>query len=176
MRRLGFYAAVWAILVAGIGACRRATTEPATIEEPAALASTVRMDDPKAIVQLVKGFHQLENGAWRWTQGKFAVNLQPPVSAATKGAYLVMKFTIPEIVIDNNKDVTINASVNGEHLPPAAYRTVGEQTLKLNVPASVLSGDAVRCDFVLDKVMPPSSQEKRELGVIVQSIGLQKKP
>jgi hypothetical protein len=152
------------------------STEPATIEQPAALASTVRMDDANATVQLVKGFHALENGAWRWTQGKFAVNLQPPVTAAAKGAYLVMKFTIPEIVIKNNKDVTVNASVNGEHLPPASYRTVGEQTLKLSVPASVLAGDAVRCEFVLDKTLPPSPQEKRELGVIVQSIGLQKKP
>ena len=108
--------------------------------------------------------------------GRFAVNLLPPVSAATKGALLVMKFTIPEIVIRNNKDVTINVTVNGERLPPVAYHKVGDQLLRLQVPASALAGDAVRCEFVLDKTLPPSTQDQRELGVIVASIGLQKKP
>ena len=156
--------------------CRRAPSEPATIEPGAALASTVLVADPRNSVQLVKGFHEVESGAWRWTKGRFAVNLQPPVAAATRGALLVMKFSIPEIVIKNNKDVTINASVNGEHLPPVAYHAVGDQILKLSVPASVLAGDAVRCEFVLDKTLPPSPQDGRELGVIVSSIGLQKKP
>jgi hypothetical protein len=176
VRRLAAYVVVWAALVAAIGACRRASTEPATIEEAAALASTVRTSDPSHAVQLVNGFHAVEDGAWRWTKGKFSVNLQPPVSGAARGADLVMKFTVPEIVIRKNKDVTINASVNGAHLPPASFRTVGEHTLKLSVPASAVAGDAVRCDFVLDKTLPPTPEEQRELGVIVLSIGLQKKP
>ena len=164
------------VVAAGLAGCRQAPREPATIEQPVALASTVQMANPGHAVQLVKGFHDVESGAWRWTMGRFAVNLQPPVSAANKGADLVMKFSIPEIVIKNTKDVTINASVNGERLPPVAYHAVGDQTLKLSVPASVLAGDAVRCEFVLDKTLPPSPQDQRELGVIVSSIGLQKKP
>ncbi len=164
------------LVLVSLPACRRAPSGPATIEEPAALASTVQMADPRMKVQLVKGFHEVESGAWRWTMGRFAVNLLPPVSASAKGADLVMKFSIPEVLIKANKDVTVNASVNGAHLPPVAYQTVGEKTLKLSVPASVLAGDAVRCEFVLDKTLPPSPQDPRELGVIVSSIGLQKKP
>ena len=172
MRRL---AAIGALLGAFV-ACRRGPDGPATIEEPAALASSINVAEPRHDVQLVKGFHNLESGAWRWTMGRFAVNLRPPVSAVTKGADLVMKFTIPEIVLKTNKDVTVNATVNGARLPPVSYQTVGDKTLKLSVPASVLAGDAVRCEFVLDKTLPPSSQDPRELGVIVSSIGLQKKP
>lgn len=172
MRRL----AIATLVLASSSACRRNSSEPATIEQTAALASTVNVADDRFAVQLVKGFHEVENGAWRWTKGRFAVNLQPPVSAATKGAQLVMKFVIPEVVIKNNHDVTINTTVNGERLPPVSYRAVGPQTLSLAVPGSALGGDAVRCEFVLDKTMPPSPQESRELGVIVASIGLQKKP
>ena len=171
MRRL----AASAVLVTSLG-CHRTPAGPATIEPGAALASTVLMADPRHKVQLVKGFHEVESGAWRWTMGRFAVNLQPPVSASTRGALLVMKFSIPEVVIKNNKDVTINARVNGEPLQPVVYRQIGDQTLRLSVPAAVLTGDAVRCEFVLDKTMPPSTADGRELGVIVSSIGLQKKP
>lgn len=168
------------MLMAGFSACHRAPSDlangPATIEQPAALASTIQMADPLIKVQLVNGFHEVEGGVWRWTRGRFAVNLRPPVSASTRGADLVMKFSIPEVVIKMNKDVTVNVTVNGERLPPAAYHAVGDQVLKLSVPASALTGDAVRCEFVLDKTMPPSPQDQRELGVIVSSIGLQKKP
>ena len=172
MRRLMASAA----LMASFSACHRTPSEPATIEQPAALASIIHMADPLITVQLVKGFHEVEGGVWRWTKGRFAVNLRPPVSASTKGADLVMKFSVPEVVIKMNKDVTVNVSVNGERLPPAAFRAVGDQVLKLSVPASALTGDAVRCEFVLDKTMPPSPQDQRELGVIVSSIGLLKKP
>lgn len=161
--------------MAALVACRRPGKGPATIEPGVALASTVNVADPAHAVQLVKGFHAVENDAWRWTQGRFAVNLQPPVSAAAKGAFLVMKFTVPDIIIRNLKDVTINATVNGQHLPPAAFAAAGPQTLRLAVPAHALAGDAVRCEFVLDKTLPPSPQEQRELGVIVASIGLVKK-
>ena len=160
--------------MASLVACRRGAKEPATIEPGFALASTVNMADPQTVVQLVKGFHEVEGGAWRWTLGRFAVNLLPPVTAATKGAWLVMNFTIPEVIIKTNKDVTINVSVNGEHLTPVSYNKVGDYLLKVGVPASALGGDAVRCDFVLDKTLPPSA-DNRELGVIVKSIGLQKK-
>lgn len=166
-----------AALLATGASCRRGLNEPATIEPPFALASTIQVADPAVAVQLVKGFHAVEGGgAWRWSMGRFAVNLQPPPYSATKGAQLVMKFSIPEIIIKTNKDVTINATVNGERLTPVAFTSVGEHTLRLNVPASVLAGDAVRCEFVLDKTLPPSPQEQRELGVIVTSIGLQKRP
>ena len=36
-------------------------------------------------------------------------------------------------------------------------------------------GESVRVDFVLDKAMPPSGPDIRELGVVVISIGLESK-
>lgn len=163
-------------MLVALAGCRKGPTGPATIEEEAALASVVNLADPRHEVQLVKGFHGVESGSWRWTMGRFIVNLRPPATASTKGADLLVKLTVPEILIKTNHEVTINATVNGQHLPPVSYEKVGDQILKLSVPASVLAGDAVRCEFVLDKTLPPSPQDQRELGVIVSSIGLHKKP
>jgi hypothetical protein len=40
------------------------------------------------------------------------------------------------------------------------------------VPANLLSDDAVRVDFRLDKALPPGDADKRELGVVASSAGL----
>jgi hypothetical protein len=39
----------------------------------------------------------------------------------------------------------------------------------------VFTGETVRVDFQLDKAMPPSGADRRELGIIVLSIGLESK-
>ena len=44
-----------------------------------------------------------------------------------------------------------------------------------DVPASALSKQAVRIQFTLDNAIPPTGAERRELGVIVASVGLQPK-
>jgi hypothetical protein len=40
------------------------------------------------------------------------------------------------------------------------------------VPANLLSDDAVRVDFRSDKALPPGDADKRELGVVASSAGL----
>ena len=62
----------------------------------AQLAAVVNMADPKSSVQLLKGFHDVEQNAWRWTMGKFSVTLRPPLNAPQKGATLVVKLSIPD--------------------------------------------------------------------------------
>jgi hypothetical protein len=38
-----------------------------------------------------------------------------------------------------------------------------------------MTGDAVRVDFELDKAIPPSEQDARELGIVVSKVGLEVK-
>jgi hypothetical protein len=40
------------------------------------------------------------------------------------------------------------------------------------VDASLISGDAVRIDFQLDKAIAPGASDLRELGIVVESAGL----
>jgi hypothetical protein len=39
----------------------------------------------------------------------------------------------------------------------------------------LLSGDVARVDFSLDKTIPPTAADRRELGVVVSLVGFQPK-
>ena len=41
-----------------------------------------------------------------------------------------------------------------------------------DIPAAAFSGDVVSIDFSVDKGLPPTDQDTRELSVIVSTIGL----
>lgn len=137
------------------------------------MMSVLNMGDPKVEPQLVKGLHGIEAGAWRWTEKQFIVALHPPFGAAQKGAKLSVKLTVPGVVIDKLKTVSMAATVAGSALPPETYTTAGDYVYVRDVPASLLGGDSLRVEFQLDKAMAPSGADIRELGIIVLSIGLE---
>ena len=162
-----------AALLLAAGACNydRIHQQP-TIEEAPRLASTVHMGDPTAAAQLVSGFHDIEGGSWRWTQKQFAVTLRPPAQAARQGAVLELHLTVPEPSIEALKSLTLTASVGGTILAPETYRKTGAYTFRRDVDAKLISGDAVRIDFQLDKAVAPGASDLRELGIVVESVGL----
>ena len=158
-----------------LGACKRESLAPVVIEEPAGLAQTVEMGNHEHAKQLGKGFYAVEDGAWRWTQGKFSLQLRPPVQASTRGATLVLKATIPPPVIEKLKDVTLTAVVNSVRLKTVHYNRAGGVVLRLDVPPNAFQTDQAAIEFVLDKVLPPRPEDQRELGLIVTSIGFERK-
>lgn len=165
-----------ALMIAPAGCKRREKIHSETVEEPApTLASVVHMADPKIVPQLLRGFHGVEGNAWRWTMGKFAVTLRPPLNAPQKGATLVAKFAIPDSVISRTKSVTLSASVNGVSLPPEKYTKAGDFVYSRDVPATALSVDSVTAEFSLDKFLASGAVEQRELGLVVSSIGFEAK-
>ena len=180
MRGLIRFAPSFALFIAALlsVACRSKENEApqaqAAAAEPDApvLVSTIEVADPRAKIQLVRGFHDVEAGAWRWTMSKFSVVLRPPTGAAQKGATLQFKFTIPPVSIHRLKSITLRAAVNGFALPPETYTQSGNFVYSRDVPAGALAGDAVPVDFTLDKFIPPGSQDARELGVVAQTVGL----
>ncbi|MBI3280269.1 MAG: hypothetical protein HYZ57_10555 [Acidobacteria bacterium] len=155
--------------------CKDKIRVETTEESGTTLASTVHVADPQASVQLLKGFHEVEQNAWRWTTGRFSVTLRPPIRAAEKGATLQVKFALPEAVIDRVKSTTLTANVNGAPLAGETYSKPGDYTYSRDVPASALAGDAVTAEFALNKFLPPGAVDQRELGIVVSSIGLEPK-
>jgi len=152
---------------------RRVTVQ--TEEEGVTLATLVHVADPRAAAQLLSGFYGVEDNSWRWTAGKFSVVLRPPRTAAAKGATLQLKFTVPGVVIAKLKAMSLSASVNGTPLSPESYTQPGEFIYTRDVPAGVLVGESAKVDFSLDKTMPPSASDQRELGVVVTTVGLDPK-
>src|SRR5947207_3354169 len=109
MRRLILAAALSILTLAVACKSKPKTVVPVTEEEAPSLASTISVAEPRTAGQLLRGFYGLEQGAWRWTQGKFAVVLRPPREAAQKGATLRLNFSVPEPVLAKLKSVTLTA-------------------------------------------------------------------
>ena len=166
-------AASLAVAPTGCRRHRRVTVQ--TVEEAPSLASVVATADPHIVKQLVSGFYGVEQNSWRWTAGRFSVLLRPPRTAASKGAQLQFKFTIPEVSMVQLKAVTLSAYVNGTPLAPENYTHSGEFVYKRDVPANLLGGEVARIDFSLDKTVAPSAADRRELGVVATLVGFQPK-
>ena len=173
--RLSCSLVLMALMLAPIGCKKKKVRVGATDEESPKMQSVLNMGDPKVESQLVTGFHGIEAGAWRWTEKQFTVALRTPFGASQKGAKLTVKLTVPPVTIEKLKSISLSATAGGNALPPETYTTPGDYLYVRDIPASVFSGDTVRVDFQLDKAMPPSGADRRELGIIVLNIGLESK-
>lgn len=160
-------------------ACRgRHSRSEVRNEEPAGtpgIASVVKMSNSAATVQLLKGFHALEGGAWRWTAGKFQVLLKTPLGAAQRGAVLSFVFSVPEVVTQKLSVITLSASIGTTKLKSETYSKPGAYTFSADVAAALLAGEAVTLDFEFDKSLAAGSVDQRELAVVATSIGLESK-
>lgn len=163
-------------LIVLLNACR--PSEPVkveTIEEPKELLSTVHVADPKAAQQLVNGFYDVEQNAWRWAMKDFSVSLKPPANALDRGAVLRLDFTVPDAVLQKVGPMTLSARIADLTLPPETYSKQGGFTYIREIPPKKIGGDVVVVDFSVDKGLPPGAVDQRELSVIVTSAGLDAK-
>ncbi len=136
--------------------------------------SVVKMSDPAAEPQLVRGFYGVESGSWRWTASKFAVKLRPPEGSAQTGATLQFQFSLPDVIVNKVGPLTLSASVNGAALASQTYSKSGEYLYSAAVPRSVFSAGTVTAEFATNKAMPPANGDKRELALVAVSVGLSK--
>ena len=149
-----------------------ATPEPLT--KQSFLASSISIGNPDSSSQLLSGFYGLED-TWRWTKKDFSVALGRPGTAAEKGAKINLVFAIPDMVIQKLKSITLYAAVNEVKLPSETYTKPGDYTYSRDLPPASFTAEKVKIDFHLDKALPPSSSDGRELGIIVSAIGFENK-
>ena len=173
-RRRIFCSALLAAVVLGGAACR-SRKQTGEVEDVGGMVSVLPMTDGHAKHQLVSGFYDVEGGAWRWTAQKFSVTLQPPAQSATNGAKLALKLVIPGPLIQKLNAITLSAKVGDTSLPPETYNKSGEFTYSRDVPSSALQANSVRVDFWLDKSIPPTGGDQRQLGIVVSQVGLEPK-
>ena len=151
------------------------TRKQQAVKGSAPMASTVHMGDPQVEAQLIGGFYGIEQSAWRWTGRRFSVVLRPPSGASQKGATLQVRLTVPPVIVEKLKTISLSATIGGSALPPETYTQVGDYTYTREVAPALLSGGSVRVDFELDKSMPPAGADARDLGLVVLSAGLELK-
>jgi len=141
-------------------------------QEAPGMASTIHMGDPRIGNQLVSGFYSIEQNAWRWTGQRFSLVLRPPSGAAQKGGTLRLRLTVPPVIVEKLKTITLSATIGGSTFAPETYTQPGDYTYTRDVAPALVGGESVRVDFQLDKSMPPSGADQRDLGVVVLSAGL----
>jgi len=158
-------------------ACKRSKkARVETVEEDnQQLLTVINTGDPRASVQLLKGFHEIETDGWRWTKGAFSVTLRTPPNAARTGARLEFRFTLPDAVLGKTGPITLKAKIAGVELDPQTYPQAGEQVYQRDIPGTSLPSDAVTVDFELSKFLAAGQVELRELGVIASTVGLLQK-
>src|SRR5262249_27540363 len=134
-------------------------------------ASSVNVADPRAGVQLARGFHAIEENKWRWTAKSFGVVLRVPPGADQKGARLELRLSVPEAVLAKRGPLTLLAVCEGVSLPPETYTKPGQYTFLRDVPAQALTQDnLVSVDFTADKALLPGEADNRELALVVYSV------
>lgn len=153
-------------------ACRIHKKHAETPAQDNGLVSVINVADPRAAAQLTRGFYDLEHDSWRWTAQSFSVTLRPPANASNAGANLELKFTIPPVMFNRVGAMTIDGRVNGLDLGEQTFSEAGDFTYSRDVPAVALNSGTVAIDFHVDKSLPPSKKDTRELAVIVTSVGL----
>lgn len=137
-------------------------------------ATMLNVFDPRADKQLSKGFFP-GDAQGRWTGRTFSAILKPPPTAARKGAVLLLRFGIPGPSIDVLRSIQVSGVVNGVALAPEEYVKAGEFDYVRDVPAAAFRGGDATVDFSLDKALPPGPIERRELGVVANTIGFEAK-
>jgi len=161
-----------------ITSCRPRDLSQYTVEDPKSkLTARVKAGNPAHAGQLKDGFHQIEEGGWRWATHKFTLELRAPFASQKLGATLELYGNIPEIVTTRTGPIQITAKLNSLQLPAQSFKTAGDFMYKVDVPPAALSADQILVEFTTDKFLPPNSfpNDGRELALIVSSISLETK-
>lgn len=116
---------------------------------------------------LLQGWHPVEEGGWRWTGKRFSARLRTKDTALRT---LRMSVAIPEAVLRDVAAVTLSAQVNGVALAPETFGSEGRHVYTRTLPESQ-TGDYL-VEFEVDHAIQPTGADKRELGLVVASIGL----
>ena len=115
--------------------------------------------------QLVKGFYGVESGAWRWAAKNFIIALGVPQGARPA---LSLDISVPQVLLEQiGGSTTLHAKVNGVELPPETYTSSGNFTYQRDLP-NLNGARVVEIEFTLDKAVPKSAGDPRELALIVR--------
>lgn len=150
----------WTILRFDSTGCREGSDLTSARDERACCLLQSRITNGSRI-SLGPGWHELENGTFRWTAREFSVNLK---ESARPGARLAFRFALaPELA---GTPVTLSATANGIPLASRSYVTAGEHAYEPPLPAALYGTSGIEFRFAVDQGPRPEN-DQRELGLLV---------
>ena len=133
----------------------------------------IRIADLHTQKQLLRGFYNLEAGAWRWTDKNFSVMLKVPSDASKNGGVLTLQGTLVAEAVQNGP-LEISSEIAGQPLERKSFTKPGEIIYRVDVPPSVLTRPLIAADFTLSSTHRVPG-DARDLGVIATVISLRAK-
>lgn len=136
------------------------------------LSATVATAD-NAVAGRLEGFHQIENGGWRWTKKRFSITIDSPDPQGQTGARFTLRLYVPDSSMQKLGAITLTARLGDHVLPPETFRRPGQFSFARDLDAAWVKAGPNRVDFTLDKALAPTASDGRELGIVVVSASLE---
>ena len=138
-------------------------------------SSVIEVADASVTGQLAEGFYGIEDRNWRWTADRFSVMLATPPGADDRGAYLQLKFFVPDEEIQKTGPMTLRADVEEVALPPETIAKGGFVNYSREVPLAALQSNLIKVEFSFDQPYVPGNGDARRLGAVVSKVSLTSK-
>ena len=116
-------------------------------------------------LDLLEGWHPVEDSGWRWTERHFAARATSRVGM--KHSKIAMRVFAPPLVIEKFGSVTLRAKIDDVEVQPLVIRDPGIHEFIRKIPKPSESTSVV---FHLDRALGPEAGYSRELGIIVASL------
>jgi len=116
-------------------------------------------------LDLLQGWHPVEESGWRWTERQFAARATSRVGM--KHSKIAMRVFAPPLVIDKFGSITLRARIDDIEVQPLVIREPGVHEFVRKIPKP---SEATSMVFQLDRALGPDSGYSRELGIIVASL------
>jgi tRNA (mo5U34)-methyltransferase len=116
-------------------------------------------------LELLEGWHHVEDSGWRWTERQFAARATNPLGV--RHSRLAMRVFAPPLLIEKFGSITLHAKIDDTEVPPLVMRDPGIHAFVRKIPKP---SDVTSVVFRVDNVLGADEGYSRELGIIVASL------
>jgi tRNA (mo5U34)-methyltransferase len=116
-------------------------------------------------LDLLEGWHQVEDSGWRWTERQFAARVTSRVGL--RHSRVAMRVFAPPVMIEKLGSITLHAKIDDAEVQPLVMRDPGIHMFVRKIPKP---SEVTSVVFHVDNVLGPDAGYSRELGIIVASL------
>lgn len=143
----------------------RSATAP--VSDPS--LSYLHLGDLRARPQLLGRWYPIEDGGWRWMGKQAQAVLRTPQESPVD---FELRLFFPKAHPQRaGGPVTVSVLLEDDLLVERTYRAAGAYTIRQPVPPGSLPHPVTRVSIRLDRAVPPTGEDRRELGAVVLGFG-----
>ena len=114
-------------------------------------------------------WYPIEDGGWRWMGKQAQAVLRTPQESPVD---FELRLFFPKAHPQRaGGPVTVSVLLEDDLLVEKTYRSVGAYTIRQPVPPGSLPHPVTRVSTRLDRAVPPTGEDRRELGAVVLGFG-----